>query len=53
MTPLEQTQLNRIEMLLREMMEMLIRMNARLDVVCGHELKEPEKELRFFGEVPL
>jgi hypothetical protein len=49
----EETQLDRIEALLRQLLAALIKMNMRLDVVCGHELKEPEQQLRFFGEVPL
>lgn len=47
------TQLDRIEMLLRALLEATIKMNLRLDLLCGHELKEPEQQLRFFGEVPL
>jgi hypothetical protein len=48
---MDMTQLDRIEALLRQLLEALIRMNQRLDVVCGHELREPEA--RFFGETPL
>jgi hypothetical protein len=33
----KETQLDRIEALLRQLLEALIRMNIRLDVVCGHE----------------
>jgi hypothetical protein len=47
----EETQLDRIEALLRQLLAALVKINSRLDVVCGHELKEPEQ--RFFGEVPL
>jgi hypothetical protein len=34
----QETQLDRIEALLRQLLEALIKMNMRLDVVCGHEL---------------
>lgn len=47
----EQTQFDRIEALLRELLLALVRINMRLDVVCGHELKE--QEVRHFGEIPL
>lgn len=50
---LEETQLDRIEALLRQLLAALIKMNIRLDAVCGHDLKEPEQQLRFFGELPL
>lgn len=53
MTGAQETQLDRIEGLLRHLLVVLIKMNSRLDVVCGHELKEPEREPRHFGEVPL
>jgi hypothetical protein len=46
----EQTQLDRIEELLRHLLVVLIRMNERLDVVCGKEMQE--QRVRFFGEVP-
>jgi hypothetical protein len=36
----EETQLDRIEQLLRHLLAVLIRMNQRLDVVCGHEQRE-------------
>jgi hypothetical protein len=39
MTRDEQTQLDRIENLLRQLLAALIRMNMRLDVICGPELK--------------
>ncbi len=39
MTGEERTQLDRIEDLLRQLLAALIRMNMRLDVVCGRELK--------------
>jgi hypothetical protein len=36
----EETQLDRIEELLRALLAALIKMNMRLDVVCGKEQKE-------------
>jgi hypothetical protein len=33
----QETQLDRIEALLRQLLAALIKMNMRLDVVCGHE----------------
>jgi hypothetical protein len=35
----EKTQLDRIEDLLRQLLAALIKMNMRLDIVCGRELK--------------
>jgi hypothetical protein len=37
-TQKQETQLDRIEALLRQLLAALIKMNQRLDVVCGHEL---------------
>ncbi len=34
----QETQLDRIEALLRQLLEALIRMNQRLDVVCGRDV---------------
>lgn len=46
----DETQLDRVEALLRALLEAMVKMNTRLDAVCGHELREP---VRFFvGEVP-
>jgi hypothetical protein len=50
MSSVEESQLDRIEALLRQLLAALIKINNRLDVVCGHELNEPKQ--RFFGEVP-
>lgn len=36
----QETQFDRIEALLRQLLEALLRMNRRLDVVCGHETSE-------------
>jgi hypothetical protein len=47
----EKTQLDRIEALLRQLLVALVKINSRLDVVCGHELNNPE-QLQFFGEAP-
>jgi hypothetical protein len=46
----QETQLDRIEALLRVLLAALARMNNRLDAVCGHEPKEVKQ--RFFGELP-
>lgn len=35
----QETQLDRIEALLRQLLEALIRMNQRLDVVCGRDVR--------------
>lgn len=37
---MNQTQLDRIEELLRALLDAMIKMNIRLDAVCGRELKE-------------
>lgn len=51
MMAMDKAQLDRIEDLLRQLLQALIAVNRRLDLVCGHELQEPK--LRFFGEIPL
>jgi hypothetical protein len=36
----QETQLDRIEELLRHLLAVLIRMNSRLDIVCGREPRD-------------